>query len=259
MAGQIGAGAAEVGGVLKNFAQSVLSDGKSSGQAGEAAQISKDLKDAFKSPAAMDNSGKDSPNVRQDFAGPGRKTQILPNEVLPGATAVGPGSVPIDASAKKAELGTAGSLTPGVGAEGIAAGGFADDAEGGVPLEEFNLPEVDLLSDADEVEEVKEIEESVEAKIEDEMHYELALGLQLYTSIAGAQYGAYHYHTREGDTVESVSRDIVGDVRCSPLVFSLNKEHIVASTEYGVHPFRVGVMVQLPTPRDLKEFFGEQT
>ncbi|WP_305017021.1 hypothetical protein [Mycobacterium tuberculosis] len=43
------------------------------------------------------------------------------------------------------------------------------------------------------------------------------------------------------------------------LVFSLNKEHILASTEYGVHPFKVGVMVQLPTPRDLKIFFGRQT
>ncbi len=258
MAGQIGAGAAEVGGALKNFAQSVLSDGKSAGQAGEGAQISKDLKDAFKAPAAMDGSGKETPNVRQDYSGPGRKTQILPNEIPPGTTGVGPGSVPADAAAKKSELGALGSALPGTGAEGIAAGGFADDAEGVVPLEEFNLPEVDLLSDADEVEEVKEIEEAVEAKIEDEMHYELALGLQLYTSIAGAQYGAYHYHTKDGDTVESVSRDIVGDVRCSPLVFSLNKEHIVASTEYGVHPFKVGVMVQLPTPRDLKEFFGEQ-
>lgn len=258
MAGQIGAGAAEVGGVLKNFAQSVLSDGKSSGQTGEAAQISKDLKDAFKSPAAMDGSGKETPNVRHDFAGPGRKTQILPNDATAGASAVGPGGVAFDAAAKKSELGTVGSAIPGLGADGTAADRFSDDAEGGVPLEEFNLPEVDLLSDADEVEEIEEIEESVEAKIEDEMHYELALGLQLYTSIAGAQYGAYHYHTKDGDTVESVSRDIVGDVRCSPLVFSLNKEHIVASTEYGVHPFKVGVMVQLPTPRDLKEFFGEQ-
>lgn len=256
--GGIGAGAAEVGGVLKNFAQSVLSDGKSSGQVGEAAQISKDLKDAFKSPAAMDGTGKETPNVRHDFAGPGRKTQILPNDATAGASAIGPGGVAFDAAAKKSELGAAGSAIPVLGADGTAAGGSSDDAEGGVPLEEFNLPEVDLLRDADEVEEVEEIEESIEAKIEDEMHYELALGLQLYTSIAGAQYGAYHYHTKEGDTVESVSRDIVGDVRCSPLVFSLNKEHIVASTEYGVHPFKVGVMVQLPTPRDLKEFFGDQ-
>jgi hypothetical protein len=206
----------------------------------------------------MDGTGKETPNVRHDFAGPGRKTQILPNDATAGASAIGPGGVAFDAAAKKSELGAAGSAIPVLGADGTAEGGSSDDAEGGVPLEEFNLPEVGLLSDADEVEEVEEIEESVEAKIEDEMHYELALGLQLYTSIAGAQYGAYHYHTKECDTVESVSRDIVGDVRCSPLVFSLNKEHIVASTEYGVHPFKVGVMVQLPTPRDLKEFFGDQ-
>ncbi|MCC6978151.1 MAG: hypothetical protein IT343_07505, partial [Candidatus Melainabacteria bacterium] len=91
-----------------------------------------------------------------------------------------------------------------------------------------------------------------------QMHYELALGLQLYTSIAQAPYGAYHYHTKDGDTVETVARDIVGDVRTAPLVFSLNKEHIIASTEYGTHPFKSGVMIQLPTPRDLKEFFGKQ-
>jgi hypothetical protein len=141
-------------------------------------------------------------------------------------------------------------------------GGDGGEDEARISVEEFDLPKVDLLAESDEsekVEEIEEVEESAEAKLEDEMHYELALGLQLYTSIAEAPYGAYHYFTKEGDTVEGVAREIVGDARTAPLVFSLNKEHILASTEYGVHPFKVGVMVQLPTPRDLKIFFGRQT
>ncbi|MBX9949415.1 MAG: hypothetical protein K2Y39_09630, partial [Candidatus Obscuribacterales bacterium] len=172
-----------------------------------------------------------------------------------GARVVGPGAAPSDAS-KKTELGTSGHGSADI--LGVTSG----DDEGGTSIDDFNLPEVDLLGDVDEkekVEELTEVDESEEAKLEDEMHYELALGLQLYTSIAEAPYGAYHYLTREGDTVESVAREIVGDERTAPLVFSLNKEHILASTEYGVHPFKVGVMVQLPTPRDLKHFFGGQT
>ncbi len=258
MAGQIGASAAEVGGVLKNFAQSVLSDGKSSGQVADSTLISKELKGAFKSPAALDGSSKDVPVARQDFAGPGKITQILPGDLAPGVRSVGTGGVPIDAGAKRTEFGSSGAVPFGSAADSLAGGDGSNDGES-VPLEEFSLPEVDLLGEANEIEEVKEIEESAEENIEDEMHYELALGLQLYTSIAEAQYGAYYYCTKEGDTVESVAREIVGDARCSPLVFSLNKDHIVASTEYGVHPFKVGVMIQLPTPRDLKEFFSSQT
>ncbi|HMY56019.1 MAG TPA: hypothetical protein PK671_23840 [Candidatus Obscuribacter sp.] len=194
--GQVGAGAGEVGNVLRNFAQTVLSDGKS--------------------------------GVTND--GPGQKTRILDSMVANSDTKV-------------------------VGATG-------DDEEGKVSIDDFNLPDVDLLGeseDSENIEEITEVEESEEAKLEDEMHYELALGLQLYSSIAESPYGAYYYLTREGDTVESVAREIVGEPRTAPLVFSLNKEHILASTEYGVHPFKVGVMVQLPTPRDLKNFFGSQT
>lgn len=195
MAGQVGSGAAEVGNVLKNFAQTVLSDGKS--------------------------------GVTND--GPGQKTRILDSTVANSDTKV--------------------------------VGGTGGDDKGGTSIDEFSLPEVDLLGESgnsESIEEIAEVEESEKAKGEDEMHYELALGLQLYTSISESQYGVYHYLTKEGDTVEGVARNIVGDGRTAPLVFSLNKEHILASTEYGVHPFKVGVMVQLPTPRDLKNFFGTQ-
>ncbi len=285
MAGQVGTGAAEVGSVLKNFAQSVLSDGKSGqGNDGKVAQgsdaknvqgadgktvVSTDFRDSKNSGKAQSGSeipGKETPNARQDFAGPGQKTRILDQTSgtsdtkvigdIVGPRAVGPGAIPADA-AKRSEL-VAGS---GI-ADGNLPGGAGGDDVGKISTDDFNLPEVNLLGESDEsenIEEIEEVEESEEAKREDEMHYELALGLQLYTSIAEAPYGAYHYFTKDGDTVESVSREVVGDARTAPLVFSLNKDHILASTEYGVHPFKVGVMVQLPTPRDLKNFFGSQT
>lgn len=285
MAGQVGTGAAEVGSVLKNFAQSVLSDGKSGqGNDGKVAQesdaktvqgadgktvVSSDFRDSKNSGKAQSGSeipGKETPNARQDFAGPGQKTRILDQTSgtsdtkvigdIVGPRAVGPGSIPADA-AKRSEL-VAGS---GIADANLPGGAGGDDV-GKISTDDFNLPEVNLLGESDEsekVEEIEEVEESEEAKREDEMHYELALGLQLYTSIAEAPYGAYHYFTKDGDTVESVSREVVGDARTAPLVFSLNKDHILASTEYGVHPFKVGVMVQLPTPRDLKNFFGSQT
>lgn len=285
MVGQVGTGAAEVGSVLKNFAQSVLSDGKSGqGNDGKVAQgndgktvqgadgktvVSSDFRDSKNSGKAQSGSeiaGKETPNARQDFAGPGQKTRILDQTSgtsdtkvigdIAGPRAVGPGAIPADA-VKKSEL-VAGS---GIADANLPGGAGGDDV-GKISTDDFNLPEVNLLAESDEsekVEEIEEVEESEEAKREDEMHYELALGLQLYTSIAEAPYGAYHYFTKDGDTVESVSREVVGDARTAPLVFSLNKDHILASTEYGVHPFKVGVMVQLPTPRDLKNFFGSQT
>lgn len=318
MAGQVGSGAAEVGNVLKNFAQSVLSDGKSGqGNDGRGAQgndgrvvqaadgktvaagDSKDTRGAGKAQPGSEIIGNQPPNSRQDFAGPGQKTRILDQtagssdtriigsgtpsdkstsgissdrnvsgvagvppvvgekggDVVVGPRAVGQGIVPLEAS-KKSELGGA------VNSDSNLPGGADGDDVGKISTDDFNLPEVNLLGASDEsetVEEIEEVEESEEAKREDEMHYELALGLQLYTSIAEAPYGAYHYFTKEGDTVESVAREVVGDARTAPLVFSLNKDHILASTEYGVHPFKVGVMVQLPTPRDLKNFFGSQT
>ncbi|PZM82941.1 MAG: hypothetical protein DKT66_13250 [Candidatus Melainabacteria bacterium] len=318
MAGPVGSGAAEVGNVLKNFAQSVLSDGKSGqGNDGRGAQgndgkvvqaadgktvaagDSKDTRGAGKAQPGSEIIGNQPPNSRQDFAGPGQKTRILDQttgssdtriigsgtpsdksasgissdrnvsgvagvppvvgekggDVVVGPRAVGQGIVPLEAS-KKSELGGA------VNSDSNLPGGADGDDVGKISTDDFNLPEVNLLGASDEsetVEEIEEVEESEEAKREDEMHYELALGLQLYTSIAEAPYGAYHYFTKEGDTVESVAREVVGDARTAPLVFSLNKDHILASTEYGVHPFKVGVMVQLPTPRDLKNFFGSQT
>lgn len=318
MAGQVGSGAAEVGNVLKNFAQSVLSDGKSGqgndgrvapGNDGKVVQAtdgktvasgdSNDARGAGKAQPGSEIIGNQPPNSRQDFAGPGQKTRILDQttgssdtkiigsgtpsdksasgisadrnvsgvagvpqvvgekggDVVVGPRAGGQGIVPLEAS-KKSELGGL------VNSDSNLPGGADGDDVGKISTDDFNLPEVNLLGASDEsetVEEIEEVEESEEAKREDEMHYELALGLQLYTSIAEAPYGAYHYFTKEGDTVESVAREVVGDARTAPLVFSLNKDHILASTEYGVHPFKVGVMVQLPTPRDLKNFFGSQT
>lgn len=287
------AAAAEVGGALKNFAQNVLSDSKDpgarTGETGAKASENKgvktndstginasdstgvrasdsagaktgDLKDLKSSTRGPITDGGKGPNTggRQDFAGPGQKTRFLdadqknPGDQFVANRAVGPGGS--GTSADKKLYGTGEAAVPGMDG-----GDEPKLEEESIVMEVFDLPQVDLLGETEEVEEVsEEFEKTTEAKLEDEMHYELALGLQLYTSIAQAPYGAYHYHTKDGDTVETVARDIVGDVRTAPLVFSLNKEHIIASTEYGTHPFKPGVMIQLPTPRDLKEFFGQQ-
>jgi hypothetical protein len=265
-----GQAAAEMGGALKNFAQNVLSEGKDKGvkaaestgiRAGDSAGAKAgDVKDTKGSPKSPITDGGKGPITggRQDFAGPGQKTRFLdaeqknPGDQFVASRAVGPGGSGV--TADKKFHGSGEGATPGMD------GGDEPKHEDEViPIEEFELPQVDLLAEAEEVEEVsEEFEKTTEAKLEDEMHYELALGLQLYTSIAQAPYGAYHYHTKDGDTVETVARDIVGDVRTAPLVFSLNKDHIIASTEYGTHPFKSGVMIQLPTPRDLKDFFGQQ-
>jgi len=253
MAGQVGAGASEVGNVLKNFAQTVLSDGKSGvtndGPGQKTRVLDSTLANSDTKPVSGGGPTEKKSVPMSGSTPPGDKVSDVA-----GARVVGSGAAPPDAS-KKTEL-----VTSGHGSADIL-GGTGGDDEGVTAIDEFNLPEVDLLGEVDEeekVEELVEVDESEEAKLEHEMHYELALGLQLYTSISEAPYGAYHYLTREGDTVEGVAREIVGDDRTAPLVFSLNKEHILASTEYGVHPFKVGVMVQLPTPRDLKNFFGGQ-
>jgi len=239
-------GAADVGGVLRNFAQNVLTDGKD--------------KVGSKTGDTSGAKGADSTNVKtgQDFAGPGQKTRFLdaeqknPGDQFVANRAVGPGGAGVSSDKKPFASGE-------VAIPGMDGGEEARLEEEAISMEAFDLPQVDLLGKTEEVEEVsEEVEKTTEATLEEQMHYELALGLQLYTSIAQAPYGAYHYHTKDGDTVETVARDIVGDVRTAPLVFSLNKEHIIASTEYGTHPFKAGVMIQLPTPRDLKEFFGKQ-
>ncbi len=282
MPGQIVSGAADVGGVLRNFAQNVLSDGKSDGKStGKAGEIIGDPKDVTKQTNANDVAGKNQPAGRQDFAGPGQKTRILDDQPALKTDTAGaklPGDAKLSGDSKLsgdqiiAGKGVSSSSSSSSSdrklstaadgsSSGMLEGGESVEAgEEGIPVEDFQLPPIDLLGEAEEIAEVEEeVEKTVEASMEDAMHYELAMGLQLYTTVAEAQYGAYHYYTKEGDTVEIVARDIVGDVRCAPLVFSLNKEHIVASTEYGVHPFKVGVMIQLPTPRDLKEFFGSQS
>jgi len=278
------AGAAEIGGSLKNFAQNFLADDKTGKggaktgdtvRAGDAAGMKTGDANSTNITKASTDGTKDPTSARQDFAGPGQKTRILgTDQTIVGAanqTAAGSTNQSGDQAIAGRVVGP--GAAGGSGDKDKKLAGMGDGAatmDGGedlprldeesVPVEEFDLPQVDLLGEAEEVEEADEnVEKSSEDRIEDEMHYELALGLQLYTAISQAPYGAYHYHTKEGDTVESVAREIVGDVRTAPLVFSLNKDHIIASTEYGSHPFQPGVMIQLPTPRDLKEFFGKQT
>lgn len=257
--GNPSSGVADVGGVLRNFAQSVLSDVKTGGKSADSAPILGDADDPTK------------PSRANDFSGPGQKTSLLGDTRLPADIKL--------AGESKGEKGDKGEIVPGAKSPGSSAGkdsakkggGFksgpiaeflgseaGDNEEQSLPVEEFELPQVDLLGEVNELSEIEEVNESPETQVEDQMQYELALGLQLYTSIAQAPYGAYYYCSKDGDTVESVAREVVGDVRTSPLVFSLNKEHILASTEYGVHPFKTGAMIQLPTPRDLKEFFGKQ-
>lgn len=244
-------GPADMGGALRNFAQSVLSTDKGDQTAGKGPSAGKD--------PVKSQPVEEGPKT---FAGPGQKTTVLgadsnePGRRAPGASAV-PGEIGKGSSAsgipggKKDESGFG---------EVSSEGESSESAPDLVPLEEFALPSVDLLAESDQSAEIDElVNEAGDAEEFDERTYELALGLQLYNAVAEAQYGAYHYLTREGDTVELVSRDVVGDPRTAPLVFSINKEHILASTEYGVHPFKVGVMIQLPTPREIKIHFGPQT
>lgn len=258
-------GPADMGGALRNFAQSVLSTDKGDQTAGKAPGAGKD--------SVKSQTSEEGPKT---FAGPGQKTTVL------GETpASGKDSQVVKASADNTEStdasrriaasgGVSGDVVKGVGSSGILGSkkdefgfgeeGDVDPAGELIPIEEFALPAVDFLSESDEAAEVEEsVDEAGEGEEFDERTYELALGLQLYNAVAEAQYGAYHYFTREGDTVELVSRDVVGDPRTAPLVFSLNKDHILASTEYGVHPFKVGVMIQLPTPREIKMYFGPQS
>lgn len=241
------AGIAEVGSVLKNFAQNVLSDAKL-GQPGES--------------KVQPGDNKAQPQPQPSDSGGGIAGGLGAAAMSESKSQVGKGSAsapPGDKAAGKVADARQEYSGPGQKTRIIEQSVASDD---GLAVDDLELPEVDLLGeteDAEKVEPLSEIEESQEVQLENEMHYELALGLQLYSSIAESPYGAYYYLTREGDTVESVAREIVGEPRTAPLVFSLNKEHILASTEYGVHPFKVGVMVQLPTPRDLKNFFGSQT
>ncbi|HEY9787073.1 MAG TPA: hypothetical protein V6D17_16900 [Candidatus Obscuribacterales bacterium] len=89
----------------------------------------------------------------------------------------------------------------------------------------------------------------------DEKTAELSMALGVLHKLMEEEHGAYLYITKEGDTVELVARDVVGDARTAPLVFSMNKEHVLQSEQYGVYPFKVGVVLNLPTPRQIKEFF----
>ncbi|CAN5249699.1 hypothetical protein BH11CYA1_BH11CYA1_35220 [soil metagenome] len=71
-----------------------------------------------------------------------------------------------------------------------------------------------------------------------------------------APLGRYTYIVRAGDTVESVAVVELNDLTLAPLLFSKNKQHVLPEVEYGRHPLVVGVVIDLPSPAEIKAFRG---
>lgn len=69
-----------------------------------------------------------------------------------------------------------------------------------------------------------------------------------------APLGRYTYIVRAGDTVESVAVVELNDLSLAPLLFKKNKKYVLPEEEYGRHPLVTGVVIDLPTPAEIKAF-----
>jgi hypothetical protein len=69
-----------------------------------------------------------------------------------------------------------------------------------------------------------------------------------------APLGRYTYIVRAGDTVESVAVVELNDLTLAPLLFKKNKKFVLPEEEYGRHPLVAGVVIDLPTPAEIKAF-----
>ncbi|MBP9094744.1 hypothetical protein KBI23_27240 [bacterium] len=69
-----------------------------------------------------------------------------------------------------------------------------------------------------------------------------------------APLGRYTYIVRAGDTIESVAVVELNDLSLAPLLFKKNKKYVLPEEEYGRHPLVVGVVIDLPTPAEIKAF-----
>lgn len=69
-----------------------------------------------------------------------------------------------------------------------------------------------------------------------------------------APLGRYTYIVRAGDTVESVAVVELNDLSLAPLLFKKNKKYVLPEEEYGRHPLVAGVVIDLPTPAEIKAF-----
>lgn len=69
-----------------------------------------------------------------------------------------------------------------------------------------------------------------------------------------APLGRYTYIVRAGDTIESVAVVELNDLTLAPLLFKKNKKFVLPEEEYGRHPLVAGVVIDLPTPAEIKAF-----
>jgi hypothetical protein len=66
--------------------------------------------------------------------------------------------------------------------------------------------------------------------------------------------GRYTYIVRSGDSVESVAVAELNDATLAPLIFKKNRKYVLPEVDYGVHPLLAGVVIDLPTPKEIAEF-----
>lgn len=69
-----------------------------------------------------------------------------------------------------------------------------------------------------------------------------------------APLGRYTYIVRAGDTIESVAVVELNDLSLAPLLYKKNKKYVLQEEEYGKHPLVPGVVIDLPTPAEIKAF-----
>lgn len=69
-----------------------------------------------------------------------------------------------------------------------------------------------------------------------------------------APLGRYTYIVRAGDTIESVAVVELNDLSLAPLLFKKNKKYVLQEEEYGKHPLVPGVVIDLPTPAEIKAY-----
>lgn len=69
-----------------------------------------------------------------------------------------------------------------------------------------------------------------------------------------APLGRYTYIVRAGDTIESVAVVELNDLSLAPLLYKKNRKYVLQEEEYGKHPLVPGVVIDLPTPAEIKAF-----